>query len=1303
MSWLQPWAFGYILQLRLGYPLVEVDWLNDLINGGRSFPKNFRTNNPGFFAGTGWIELDDLKAWLGNRDDLMHLLEEPSVIDMSPFLPDLPSAILQPQPFYGHHSLFDPGFNPNGDTIDFHHSGISTPSSGYSWNPYEELAYSSSTGSFCGSEFDHYSATNSSSAGSELDYYSTRNSSTPASDHNLFDDNVSAAVFPEIPDWDPSLASCFAQHPFETLPMAFPTDLIVLDMNFSQLNDVHSPTCSSLPNPDSEAWDWQPSDTVWLDKDVSSEVYIPAEPFTVTINCKVVRIERLRGVPSEYPVPCVATAYIVDFRAVLDSHRVKDGNVMTLDMIWKDKDCHSWDGTPGERQIKRAPPVNVQLFASLGKFEEIRCRRARQSCKGVFTCDIIDPSLLLVQRYELDPHAHDAVNNAQIIQRLNQGTVIRNKVICYVNMIKKMKCTGKDPTGGACGGYQVLKKAAKVLASGHMAKSLWHTYPSRRRRRFMSFPHLKNDEVHTATMEQHDCDASTTIYVPLAEEAIRIAIVVPKHLHPHTHPPPPPTRVPTAVKWLYEQTICAYGTSMATVNKIKQAASTLQIMGVAPGLVHPSLLNVSTKQGIITTLKKREPGGDKSGWEGLFDLYKSDQEKEPRERYIHSFDFLPGRSPASVVITMFEVVLLECVEWVRSLNQDTTFKRMKAGLLNEYELTAFFAPLNRLFTFGRIYMDGKDSDAFEFAWDRIHDAFLAATGKKLSFKAWDPKGWLVTVSGDMEAAPWIGMARSFIKRMDSADRPTVDEFLAKVLRICRRHALEGLRHAIRPHVDDEQWERFTGFLVTKTREELQIFSDWVFSLNIKEITTWWKHKLNHKWILPGLLECLSGLSHEDWLTTPFTSNGNETQHHWTNLQTGIGLNARECILRAAKADHAVGEQFEASLKSGVMASNRNELSHRTDRNAKRQTSILEKACRTHTTNQKIKDMKAELAALVAEAKTNLSGVVRVTQKSKAHSLGACRKGKAFGRSTTAGPLKQGKKKTGDEIELDGLDIDVPEVFPDHLHDDDEMAKPGEGASEHEEEVAMSGDPTQTNLDCASPEFVPPVADPPTHSNLPGAPSSARRSSRKRTASSVHEDAPANKTRNTDAFDAAGPSIAHKQPQKRKPKPWSVRHMDDRMYTSFQFLAKFPAEYRELAQHLPPKRPPVLALPILALGQPKVPSLVPYAQSPELDGVPSGPFFYAVHGGGLTHGTIGPAMTQYHEALKANPLASLITTLDSLVAMFFSQGHNQEHAQILAVLQRADEVEAASGSNELWESLEPIGEETWETACTKAEG
>ncbi|KAJ6490077.1 hypothetical protein C8R45DRAFT_1097035 [Mycena sanguinolenta] len=141
---------------------------------------------------------------------------------------------------------------------------------------------------------------------------------------------------------------------------------------------------------------------------------------------------------------------------------------------------------------------------------------------------------------------------------------------------------------------------------------------------------------------------------------------------------------------------------------------------------------------------------------------------------------------------------------------------------------------------------------FNQGWDKIHEAFFAAVGK-----AWSKDGWLVTIGGDMESAPWIGMARSFIKRMAPETRPTVDEFLAKVLRVCWRHALEGLRKGIKPH-------------------DVQIFSDWVFSLGIPQVTAWWNHELNHKWILPGLLECLSGLTHEDWLTTPFTSNGNET-------------------------------------------------------------------------------------------------------------------------------------------------------------------------------------------------------------------------------------------------------------------------------------------------------------------------------------------------------------------------------------------------------------------------------------------
>ncbi|KAJ6561340.1 hypothetical protein B0H10DRAFT_2445675 [Mycena sp. CBHHK59/15] len=352
------------------------------------------------------------------------------------------------------------------------------------------------------------------------------------------------------------------------------------------------------------------------------------------------------------------------------------------------------------------------------------------------------------------------------------------------------------------------------------------------------------------------------------------------------------------------------------------------------------------------------------------------------------------------------------------------------------------------------------------------------------------------------------MARSFIKRMDTANRPTVNEFLMKVLRVCRRHAIEGLKKAVKPHVDEDQWKRFEGFVSLKTPQDVQEFSDWVFSLNIATISAWWNHKLNHKWILLGLLECLSGLSHEDWLTTPFTSNGNETQHHWTNSQTGIGLNARECILRAAKADRAVGEQFKASLESGVMTNSRNELSHRTARNTKRHTSAIQKAQQAHTGQKKIAELRAQLAIAVAEAKTSSSGVVRVTQRSKTKSLVAS----AHIKGSASTRPKRPEKSAVIQDELEGIEMmTAPEVgsldgegnpnLPD-------LAEPvSEAANIEDWPPPLSNNtlsPLSESVHLPTPELD--TALP--RQSPPQPPSSPRRSSRKRKISITDEDAPA---------------------------------------------------------------------------------------------------------------------------------------------------------------------------------------------------
>ncbi|KAF7342442.1 hypothetical protein MVEN_01833400 [Mycena venus] len=986
----------------------------------------------------------------------------------------------------------------------------------------------------------------SSTPSSEFDWpsHSHTSHSSPTSEFAMLEEMTSLALYPTPPaHWDPSLASMLsaleaAPPDFLRNPPQNPLD------DYSALLDSSLPlpdpglsagSSSSLPavkqsHPDTlplmtsdemdsagEEWPWEPSGTVWLDNDVSSDVYVPAEPFRVTQNCRVERIERVSGVPSQMPVPRVPTAYIINFSSVRDTYKDEDGETMNLELILKDKDCHSWDGTPGERQTGRAPSVNVKLFTGVGVFEKVLCRNRSQAWPthtGTYISADVDENLCV---------------------RFFRG--------------ESVDTASADKGEGT-------STCSRIIGSGSGKKG----------KQLCPFPHLKDGVVHTAQMIKRTCKAATTIYVPLDKDTIPIAIVVPKHAVPHTHPPPPPTKVPTDVRTLYEEAVRAVGVSIATVNKVERAATTIQIMGKAPGLVHPSLLQVSTKQGIITALKRRDPGGDKSGWEGLFELYKIDQEKDPQDRYIYSFDFLPGRSPASVVITTFETILLECVELVRSIDQDTTFKRLKAGLLNEYELTAFFTPLDRLFTFGRLYMDAKDADAFEFAWDKIHEAFFAATNKVLAFKAWSKDGWLVTMGGDMESAPWIGMARSFIKRMDPDNRPTVDEFLAKVCRVCRRHALEGLRKGIQPHVDDDQWPRFQGFLDLTTREDVQIFSDWVFSLDIPKVTAWWNHKLNHKWILPGLLECLSGLSHDDWLTTPFTSNGNETQHHWTNSQTGIGLNAKECIVRAAAADHAVGQEFEASLASGVLANFRNELSHRTDRNVKRHTSAVEKTKRARAGNNKIQELRSQLAILVAEQKTSSSGVVRVRQKSKSSGLSATLKGKGPVRESAKSKGKQ-RQRTEEELDPDDDDIDT-NVFKDPTlrikSNPPQFSEPQDlnsGVTVESGTMEFDGDPAPVGLVQIGTSL---NATPPSSHALASVRVllSPRRSTRKRAASTVHSDAPPSKIISAESSGIPVITADSGRRTRRKPKPWGVVH-DNQTYTSFEFLAQFPDEYRSL--------------------------------------------------------------------------------------------------------------------------------------------
>ncbi|KAJ7076784.1 hypothetical protein C8R44DRAFT_896501 [Mycena epipterygia] len=170
-----------------------------------------------------------------------------------------------------------------------------------------------------------------------------------------------------------------------------------------------------------------------------------------------------------------------------------------------------------------------------------------------------------------------------------------------------------------------------------------------------------------------------------------------------------------------------------------------------------------------------------------------------------------------------------------------------------------------------------------------------------------------------------------------------------------------------------------------------------------------------------------------------------------------------------------------------------------------------------------------------------------------------------------------KRKASAARELDGIRMAPPEVEarvpsyalqqendegdshnelmgPANTADDDAMVSPPDDAD--------LGGPFVDPISLSAPSPAPPCSDSP-------APSSTRRSTRKRGASKTHDDAPATKSKKMQATIAPEASTSVKKHGKRKAKPWSVRHTDDKIYTSFEFLARFPEEYRDLYGDTPP--------------------------------------------------------------------------------------------------------------------------------------
>ncbi|KAG6819655.1 hypothetical protein H0H93_009829 [Arthromyces matolae] len=737
---------------------------------------------------------------------------------------------------------------------------------------------------------------------------------------------------------------------------------------------------SDVEDEESEVEHRKPSSTVWLDPDVQSEISLRRRKLNRQL--EVEQVEYVSGLPSYWPIPHVKTAYIVDLVDSKYDHLVK-GQLLSADALIKNKDQDSWTGGTGAGARDSKPKFDI--FTG----EAIPCRRSHLQCAGYHACAKIDPKLLSFERYELDPSSLEAVVAAQIKSRNEEANSAEKIALIFWHVIHAHTCGARDDNGGHCTGQPIMKPRKtptfhvghytcsipdnvdetllaklfnnEILEGFSSAASCSRIIPAHIGGKAAKCRYPHNADGKPSPVIRHKCPASRVIYIPL-DPKIRMACIVPNHGVAHNHPILPAIKPSREIKELFKRCIDAVGVIGATVQSVERAPSTpLLLEGMNPITSNPAFQNVRMKQDMIRDRKKHLfPNGT-----GI----AADRRKPMAERYVHNIVCVSPND--GMLIFTFQPYLLNFIHEAKTLFIDTTFKRT-AGDLKEIEMAMWLDSVQRARTIGRIYSDRADEAQYTTLFDEIQKLVKSITRKPLLLKRLSKAGTLICFNVDLELAQVLGIGNSFAvtNEPDHSKIPNntpIAELVQFFVRGCYVHVKRGIEE-LRKHVTKEEFDRIHNFMYLKTPRDVEDFNVWIKTLNVKEVNDWWAHKVNNKWILPSVIQCLTKLTDEDWATTQSTTNIVESQHHWTNGRTGIKLSLLEAILTARKLDEDVANEIQTSLKSGVLRNPRNDTFNRMSRSIARNNAAYNKAKDTQERNDKLSSINEEIDMLTQAQK-----------------------------------------------------------------------------------------------------------------------------------------------------------------------------------------------------------------------------------------------------------------------------------------------------------------------------------------------
>ncbi|KAJ6545927.1 hypothetical protein B0H10DRAFT_2385754 [Mycena sp. CBHHK59/15] len=759
--------------------------------------------------------------------------------------------------------------------------------------------------------------------------------------------------------------------------------------------------------PDMDArlgWDFKPSNIKWLDSDVSSEVVEFPLGIKLTEKNKIYAFHRVTGCPSQFPFSRQRTGFLINLTGVTSMNPDRE---VTVDQLIRDQDSHSWGRSTGARNKPDA--YLPGSFFGLSGDDRIACRRAAPECGGVMACESLDPAFLKAERRDLDPEDRRALAAATLRTREMQDDT--EKWRCKGIRLDGMQCDGSICLRKLNTGSKPLRnknhillcsKRNDTLISGalhsqvqildHVSEELFVMAMNGERiideddtqgtcsqvvsgrtgsqgKAICPFNHHKNGLPYVAKVEPLTCTAKMHIYCPwetLHPELARMAIVVPFPESGHSHPPPPKNKCTHAIADRYRECVRKFGPG-ATVNKVENAQSTKDLLGgKTPSLFHPGLISRDTKTRFIQELKAEwnDLSSTAANTRQQVATYIADQEAlSDEKRYLQSSLSREGKR----IIFGAHPKLLCSIHDLRTLDCDTTFKPV-AGEMQIFEVNGWLAAINEAVTVMRVWMEVHDRAAYKTVWEEMQRLVLKLTKKQLKFKGLHKSGKTLGLNSDMEAAPLLGFADAFVATVDLEHVRAVVladplELLSFVLRICYSHINRGIPKLLEHSSATRQ--RIFDLKYLKTREEVESFKEWIVTLADPQgvLKRWWDHKLMHRWLLPGIIQCLSNIPLEQWNTMEATTNLGEAQHAWNNAQTGISMGAIESFKKYEELDIRRAEEIEIHKLTSVPRTSRNEVTHRYASRTTRQSRMSEKGRRAHAIDSTVAGLQTELSEM----------------------------------------------------------------------------------------------------------------------------------------------------------------------------------------------------------------------------------------------------------------------------------------------------------------------------------------------------